>query len=206
MVRAGGGRECEWAATGRMMERLINLASKSGVRAVTVWRTHEAAVTGRRNEAAAFGRMAERRPRAESRLPKTVSRFTGAASRLGVRAAVGLVRAYQLLISPWLGRPCRHFPSCSAYAIEALRRFGVLRGGWLTVKRLSRCHPWGTSGYDPVLAAPDSAPAAPDSAPAAPDPAPAAPGKTIGRSIIHVPVPPDPAPVEPEPGRDGRTT
>ena len=93
--------------------------------------------------------------RAESRLSTAASRLTGTLSRLGVRAAVGLVRAYQLLISPWLGRPCRHSPSCSAYAIEALRRFGVLRGGWLTAKRLARCHPWGTSGYDPVPAAPE---------------------------------------------------
>ena len=87
---------------------------------------------------------------ASSRLSGAISQISRALSRLGVGAAVGLVRAYQLLISPWLGRPCRHTPSCSAYAIEALRRFGVLRGGWLTVKRLARCHPWGTSGYDPV--------------------------------------------------------
>ena len=102
-----------------------------------------------------------------SQLSTTVSRISGAVSRLGVAAAVGLVMAYQLLISPWLGRPCRHTPSCSAYAIEALGRFGVLRGGWLTVKRLARCHPWGTSGYDPVPAAPDPVPAARDTVPAA---------------------------------------
>ena len=89
---------------------------------------------------------------ADSRLSRAISQMSRALSRLGVGAAVGLVRAYQLLISPWLGRPCRHTPSCSAYAIEALRRFGVLWGGWLTVKRLARCHPWGTSGYDPVPA------------------------------------------------------
>ena len=89
------------------------------------------------------------------RLSESTSRLSGALSRLGVGAAVGLVRAYQLLISPWLGRPCRHSPSCSAYALEALRRYGVLRGGWLTASRLARCHPWGTSGYDPVPAAPE---------------------------------------------------
>ena len=110
-----------------------------------------------------------------SRLPTTVSRVSGAVSRLGVAAAVGLVRAYQLLISPWLGRPCRHAPSCSAYAIEALSRFGVLRGGWLTAKRLARCHPWGTSGYDPVPAARETVSAAPDPVRAAPEPVPAAP-------------------------------
>ena len=89
---------------------------------------------------------------ANSPLSGGISLVSSGLSRLGVGAAVGLVRAYQLLISPWLGRPCRHAPSCSAYAIEALRRFGVLRGGWLTAKRLARCHPWGTSGYDPVPA------------------------------------------------------
>ena len=91
-----------------------------------------------------------RRSGANSRFSRGVSLVSGALSRLGVAAAVALVRAYQLLISPWLGRPCRHAPSCSAYAIEALRRFGAIRGGWLTAKRLARCHPWGTSGHDPV--------------------------------------------------------
>lgn len=110
-----------------------------------------------------------------SQLSTTVSRISGAVSRLGVAAAVGLVRAYQLLISPWLGRPCRHDPSCSAYAIEALRRFGVLQGGWLTAKRLARCHPWGTSGYDPVPAAPDPGSAAREPVRAATEPVPAAP-------------------------------
>lgn len=66
------------------------------------------------------------------------------------KLAVGLIRAYQFALSPWLGRRCRHLPSCSAYAIEAIQRFGPLRGGWLAVKRISHCHPWGTSGYDPV--------------------------------------------------------
>ncbi|WP_428103404.1 membrane protein insertion efficiency factor YidD [Candidatus Rariloculus sp.] len=63
---------------------------------------------------------------------------------------IGLIRVYQLLLSPWIGRHCRHVPSCSNYATEAIERFGPLGGGWLTVKRLARCHPWGTSGYDPV--------------------------------------------------------
>ena len=104
---------------------------------------------------------AAQEPLAERRASGTAQQVSGtklrvfaAVSRLGVAGTVGLVRAYQLLISPWLGRPCRHSPSCSAYAIEALRRFGVLRGGWLTARRLARCHPWGTSGYDPVPAAP----------------------------------------------------
>jgi uncharacterized protein len=71
-----------------------------------------------------------------------------------VRAVLlGLIRLYQLTLSPWIGRACRYEPTCSAYAAEALTRFGVRRGVWLTVKRLGRCHPWGGSGYDPVPAA-----------------------------------------------------
>src|SRR5262245_41549511 len=69
------------------------------------------------------------------------------------RAAVPLVlriQAYRLLLSTLLGPRCRHAPSCSAYAIEALERHGALRGGALALRRLLRCHPWGSSGYDPV--------------------------------------------------------
>ena len=61
-----------------------------------------------------------------------------------------LIRGYQLLVSPLTGAHCRHIPTCSQYAAEAVGRFGVLRGGWLAVRRVLRCHPWGTSGYDPV--------------------------------------------------------
>lgn len=61
-----------------------------------------------------------------------------------------LVRGYQILISPWLGSNCRHQPTCSAYMIEALREWGPLRGAWMGVKRIAKCHPWGTSGHDPV--------------------------------------------------------
>lgn len=60
------------------------------------------------------------------------------------------VRAYRLLFSPWVGHNCRYQPTCSAYALEALARHGALRGGWLTLRRIGRCHPWGGSGYDPV--------------------------------------------------------
>jgi putative membrane protein insertion efficiency factor len=69
---------------------------------------------------------------------------------LPARGLILVVRAYQLALSPWMGGVCRHTPSCSAYAIEALQRFGALRGGWLAACRLARCRPLGTSGYDPV--------------------------------------------------------
>ena len=67
-----------------------------------------------------------------------------------VKLMVGLVRIYQLLISPLLGSNCRHAPTCSQYTIEAIREWGPLKGIWLGMKRISRCHPWGTHGYDPV--------------------------------------------------------
>ena len=62
----------------------------------------------------------------------------------------GVIRVYQWFISPLLGAPCRHLPTCSHYAIEAIETHGALAGGWLTLKRVLRCNPWGTSGYDPV--------------------------------------------------------
>lgn len=60
------------------------------------------------------------------------------------------VRVYQYCISPLLPPSCRFYPTCSAYAVEAIMVHGVLRGSWLTLRRLARCHPWGGSGYDPV--------------------------------------------------------
>ena len=63
-----------------------------------------------------------------------------------------LIRGYQLAISPLLGPRCRFYPSCSHYAIEAIETHGALRGMWLTVKRISRCHPWHEGGFDPVPA------------------------------------------------------
>jgi len=61
-----------------------------------------------------------------------------------------LVRIYQYAISPYFPKSCRHEPSCSQYAIEAINEWGPIKGIWLGVKRISKCHPWGTSGYDPV--------------------------------------------------------
>lgn len=62
---------------------------------------------------------------------------------------IGLVRVYQLLISPLLGRHCRFEPSCSAYFIGAVRKYGAIRGAWRGVCRIGRCHPWNPGGYDP---------------------------------------------------------
>ncbi|NKB26913.1 MAG: membrane protein insertion efficiency factor YidD [Rhodobacteraceae bacterium] len=61
-----------------------------------------------------------------------------------------LVKAYRLTLSPWLGNSCRFDPTCSAYALEALKRHGGLKGGWLAARRIGRCHPWGGSGVDDV--------------------------------------------------------
>jgi uncharacterized protein len=61
-----------------------------------------------------------------------------------------LIRFYQGAISPYLMSSCRFTPSCSVYGAEAIKKHGPFLGGWLTLKRLSRCHPWGGSGYDPV--------------------------------------------------------
>ncbi|KUR76430.1 membrane protein insertion efficiency factor YidD [Novosphingobium sp. FSW06-99] len=66
------------------------------------------------------------------------------------RVLILLVRAWQIGPSAVMAPTCRFAPSCSAYAIEALERHGAFRGGWLTLKRLLRCHPWGGSGFDPV--------------------------------------------------------
>jgi uncharacterized protein len=66
----------------------------------------------------------------------------------------GLIRTYQLTLSPVLPPSCRYLPSCSDYAAEAIARHGAARGCWLALRRLLRCHPWGGSGYDPVPAAP----------------------------------------------------
>lgn len=67
-----------------------------------------------------------------------------------VRAVLGVIRLYQLTLSPWIGRECRYLPTCSVYTTEAVQRFGVLRGLWLGMRRILRCHPFGGRGLDPV--------------------------------------------------------
>lgn len=63
---------------------------------------------------------------------------------------VALIRIYQYAISPYLFSSCRYTPSCSVYGAEAIRKHGPFKGGWLTLKRLASCNPWGGKGYDPV--------------------------------------------------------
>ena len=63
---------------------------------------------------------------------------------------IGLVKFYQVALSPWLGRSCRYNPTCSHYTIQAIREWGPIKGSWMGMKRISRCHPWGGFGDDPV--------------------------------------------------------
>jgi putative membrane protein insertion efficiency factor len=85
------------------------------------------------------------------------------------RVAIGCIRFYQWVLSPLLPRSCRYWPSCSAYAAEAIERHGLARGGWLALRRLARCHPWGGWGWDPV-----------------PDPTPDGGRQACGRDAAHV--------------------
>ena len=60
------------------------------------------------------------------------------------------IKLYQILLSPLLGQSCRYHPTCSQYAVEAIEKYGPVKGIWLGIKRIARCHPWGGSGHDPV--------------------------------------------------------
>ena len=71
-------------------------------------------------------------------------------SRLIKNVFVLLIKFYQKVISPWTPASCRYTPTCSAYAVSALRKHGLEKGGLLAIKRIGSCHPWGGNGYDPV--------------------------------------------------------
>ena len=63
---------------------------------------------------------------------------------------LGVIKIYQTIISPFIGKNCRYSPTCSHYAIEAIEKYGPFKGGWLSLKRIGSCHPWGGHGHDPV--------------------------------------------------------
>ena len=71
-------------------------------------------------------------------------------TQLPAKFLILLIRIYQVTLSPFIGRNCRYTPTCSNYGIEAIKKYGAIKGGWLTVKRILSCNPWGGSGYDPV--------------------------------------------------------
>lgn len=78
------------------------------------------------------------------------SRRDSGARQWAARPLIGLIAVYRMVISPLLGARCRFYPSCSAYAQEALRVHGLAKGGWLAARRVSRCHPWNPGGFDYV--------------------------------------------------------
>ena len=73
---------------------------------------------------------------------------------LGAKCLLAGIRFYQATLSPFIGMHCRFHPTCSRYSAEAIQRFGARRGGWLMMRRVLRCHPWGGAGYDPVPESP----------------------------------------------------
>ena len=84
------------------------------------------------------------------KLAHACMQFIEVTRRLPRNFGRALIAVYRYTLSPWIGMHCRHLPSCSAYADEALARYGLWAGGWMTLARLLRCQPWGTSGIDNV--------------------------------------------------------
>lgn len=76
--------------------------------------------------------------------------MSGSVGKMLAQPLLGLVWLYRRAVSPLLGVNCRFVPTCSEYAAQALKEYGGVKGGWLAVKRIGRCHPWGGSGYDPL--------------------------------------------------------
>ncbi|MDY6327259.1 MAG: membrane protein insertion efficiency factor YidD [Bacteroidales bacterium] len=79
-----------------------------------------------------------------------IKRIAKAVSHVVSSILIGLIRLYQVTLSPLIGRACRYTPTCSNYGIEAIRKHGPVKGTFLTIKRVLSCNPWGGSGYDPV--------------------------------------------------------
>ncbi len=71
-------------------------------------------------------------------------------NRILIFPVIILIKLYQLLVSPIIGQNCRYLPTCSEYTVECLKNFGLIKGAVLSFKRISKCHPWGNHGYDPV--------------------------------------------------------
>jgi putative membrane protein insertion efficiency factor len=69
---------------------------------------------------------------------------------IGQRIVLALIRFYQRFLSPLLGSNCRFYPTCSSYTYEAIAKYGVIKGGWMGLRRIGRCHPWNAGGFDPV--------------------------------------------------------
>jgi hypothetical protein len=79
-----------------------------------------------------------------------MNKFQHYGKKILISPLVLLINIYRWTISPWIGPKCRYTPSCSQYALDALRKYGLIKGSWKTIKRVSSCHPWGGSGYDPA--------------------------------------------------------
>ncbi len=76
--------------------------------------------------------------------------MAGLTNRMTKKTVIAFVRFYQYVISPLTPASCRHVPTCSEYSVQAVNMHGVRKGGWLALKRIARCNPWGTAGFDPV--------------------------------------------------------